>query len=102
MTKQQKTVTLRCDCNCAMFVIDKTVYADGDTDYSIQVQDSRYDHNHNTVWGRIKIALKILFGKPVYYSDVYIGEPEKFINFVSELSKLIDDEVVVQVEDGEE
>ena len=85
---KSKQITLRCDCRCAMFVVDKTVYSDGDTNYNILIQDSRYDHHYNTVWGRIKRACKILFGKPLYYSDVYIDEPQIFNDFLAEMNKL--------------
>ena len=70
--KNETTVFLRCDCGCSMFVVDKTELDLGETYYNISVQDSRYDHNYSTIWGRIKSAMKILFGKPVYYSDVFI------------------------------
>jgi hypothetical protein len=60
-----------------MLVVDKTVCDDGEVDYDISVQDSRYDHNYTALWGRLKTAMKILFGKPVYYSDVYIESPER-------------------------
>ena len=71
-----------------MIVVEKTEWENGDVDYDISVQDSRYDHNYTTLWGRIKTALKILFGEPVYYSDVYINEPEKFREFIEQLNKL--------------
>jgi hypothetical protein len=64
-----------------MFVVYKTEWEDGEVDYDISVQDSRYDHNYNTLWGRIRSVAKILFGKPVYYNDVYINDPEKFKKF---------------------
>jgi hypothetical protein len=88
MNKKETTVFLRCDCGCSMFVVYKTEWEDGTVDYDISVQDSRYDHNYNTLWGRIKSAMKILFGKPVYYSDVYINDPEKFREFVKRLNEL--------------
>ena len=71
-----------------MLVVERTEWDDGEIDYNISVQDSRYDHNYTTIWGRIKSAMKILFGKPVYYSDVYIDEPERFRDFVEKLNKL--------------
>ena len=71
-----------------MLVVEKTVWDDGDVDFNISIQDSRYDHNYTTLWGKIKSAMKILFGKPVYYSDVYIDKPEKFKEFVENLNKL--------------
>ena len=89
--RQEKSVYLKCDCGCSMFVVDRTIWNDGEISYNITVQDSRYDHNHTTVLGRIKSAFKILFGKPVYYSDVYIDNPEKFAEFVGQLNDLCED-----------
>jgi hypothetical protein len=88
MSKKETTIMLKCDCGCSMLVVDKEEWEDGEVDYNISVQDSRYDHNCTTLWGKIKSAVKILFGKPVYYSDIYIGEPEKFRAFVEKLNEL--------------
>jgi hypothetical protein len=71
-----------------MFVIEKTVWEDGDINYNITIQDARYDHNYNTLWGRIKRATKILFGKPVYYNDVYLDGEEKFRKLVKDMDEL--------------
>lgn len=83
-----QSVYLQCDCKCATLVIDKQTFDDGDISYNISVMDSRYDHNFNTVWGRIKRATKVLFGKPIYYNDIYIDSPDKFNHFLKELSEL--------------
>jgi len=88
MDKQEASVMLKCACGCSMLVVERTVWEDGEIDYDISVQDSRYDHNYTTIWGRFKSAMKILFGKPVYYSDVYIENPEKFKALVEDLNKL--------------
>ena len=91
--KYEKAITLLCDCSCAMFVVDKTIYNDGDVSYSISIKDSSYQHNYNTVWGRIKRACKTLFGKPIYYNDICIDaseEPQRFNDFVAEMNKLIE------------
>ena len=88
MNKQETAVYLKCSCGCSMVVAEKTVWDDGETDFDISIQDSRYDHNYTTLWGRFKSAMTILFGKPVYYSDVYIESPEKFKAFVEDLKKL--------------
>jgi len=73
-----------------MFVVEKTLWADGDTNYNITIQDSRYDHNYNTIWGRIKRAAKILFGKPIYYSDVHLDGEEKFKELLNNMNELSD------------
>ena len=87
--KQETRVLLKCSCGCCMFVAEKTVWNDGEIWYNITVQDSRYDHDNTTFWSRIKGAAKILFGKPVYYSDVVIENKERFKAFVDEMYELI-------------
>ena len=89
--KQETSIFLKCDCGCAMLVFEKTIWDDSEVAYNIMVQDSRYDHNHTTLFGRIKSAFKILLGKPVCYNDVYIGDPEKFKEFVGQLNELCED-----------
>jgi len=91
MKEVNASVEIRCDCNCAKFVVEKTVWEDESIAYNITTQDSRYNHNHNTALGRLKSAFKILFGKGVYYNDVYIDDPEKFKGFVSRLVELCED-----------
>jgi len=88
MNKKEKMITLPCDCNCCMFVVEKTIWEDGSICYDISIQDSRYDHNFNTVWGRIKCAFKILFGKPIYYNDAHLEGEESFKKFLIDLDDL--------------
>ncbi|MCL2721800.1 MAG: hypothetical protein FWD47_10750 [Treponema sp.] len=88
MDKKEASVRLKCSCGCSAVVVEKTEWDDGEIDYDISIQDSRYDHNYTTFWGRLKTATKILFGKPIYYSDVYIEKPEIYKKFVDDLGAL--------------
>ena len=88
MKEKSKMIVLPCDCKCCMLVIEKTVWEDNDVSYNISIQDSRYDHNYNTVWGRIKRAVKIPFGKPIYYNDLYLEGEEKFHKLVGDMKEL--------------
>ena len=88
MTQKSRRITLPCDCKCCMLVIEKTVWEDGDISYDISIQDSRYDHNYNTLWGRLKRAAKTLFGKPIYYNDVHLEGEEIFQQLVEDINKL--------------
>jgi len=88
MNSKDTTIILKCDCSCSMLVVEKSEWEDGEINYNISIQDSRYDHNYTTLWGRLKSAMKLLFGKPVYYSDIYIDKPERFIEFVKQLNIL--------------
>ena len=88
MEKKESEVRLKCSCGCSAVVVEKTEWENGDIDYNISIQDSRYDHNYTTIWGRIKTAAKMLFGKPVYYSDVYIDKPEIYNKFIEDIRSL--------------
>jgi hypothetical protein len=100
VNKKETTIMLKCDCGCSMLVVDREEWDDGEINYNISVQDSRYDHNYTTIWGKIKSAAKVLFGKPVYYSDIYIEDPEKIREFVGKLNKLCPETKVGKVEGG--
>ena len=52
------------------------------------IKDSRYDHNYNTLWGRIKRAVKTLFGKPISYNDLYLDGEETFQKLVKDMEEL--------------
>lgn len=93
MNKASKFIILPCDCKCCMFVVEKTKWEDGTVEYNINVQDSRYDSNYNTLWGRIKRACSILFGKPIYYNDVFMEGENKFRTLVNDMQSLLDSEV---------
>jgi hypothetical protein len=84
-----------------MLVFDKFVY-NGETDYNISIQHSRYDRKLNTLRGRIARACKTLFGKPIYYNDVQIMDEQKFKDFIFKLNDLVDDTVSLNadVHDG--
>lgn len=88
MTQKSRRITLPCDCKCCMLVIEKTIWEDGDINYNITIQDSRYDHNYNTLWGRMKRAAKTLFGKPIYYNDVYLDGEETFQQLAEDINNL--------------
>lgn len=88
MTQKSRRITLPCDCKCCMLVIEKTIWEGGDINYNISIQDSRYDHNYNTLWGRIKRAAKTLFGKPIYYNDVYLEGEETFQQLAEDINDL--------------
>ena len=90
--KHQEMAFLKCGCGCSMFVVEKTIWQDGDVDYNISSQDSRFDHDNRSLKNRIKGAIKIMFGKPVYYSDIYIPkeEKEKLKKFIDEINKMLE------------
>lgn len=88
MNKKGKIIVLPCDCRCCMFVVEKIVWEDGDVAYNISIQDSRYDHDYNTLWGRIKRAARTLFGRPISYSDLYLDGEETFQKLVKDMDEL--------------
>lgn len=89
MGRMRNMIFLPCECKCCMLVIEKDFDSDGDADYLISVQDSRYDHNYNTLWGRLKRAVKVLFGKPVYYNELCLSGEESFRKLVDDMNQLL-------------
>lgn len=88
MKAKSKMITLPCDCKCCLFVVEKSIWEGGDINYNISIQDSRHDHNYNTIWGRIKRTAKILFGKPIYYNDVHLEGEESFKKLMIDMDEL--------------
>ena len=88
MDKREKIITLPCDCKCCMLTIEKTIWENGDICYDISIQDSRYDHGYNTVWGRIKRAASVLLGKPVYFNNVHLEGDKQYAKLVHDMTDL--------------
>lgn len=80
-----KIVTRTCSCECCMLVVEK--HEDGC--YNVSIMDSRYDHDAKGVLARIKNAMKILIGKPVYYNDLFIEDKSEFEGLLKELKELL-------------
>jgi len=57
--------------------------------YNICMQDSAFGVSPNTVFQRLKRAFKALFGKGVYYNDLYLNGEEQMIEFRDALNELI-------------
>ena len=84
---KEKYIRVRCDCACSVIEFVRTDWEDGDTDYNISVLDSRYDHNINGIWNRLRRAFGVLVSKPVYFNDVFLNQ-DKFDQLVDSLQEL--------------
>lgn len=83
------TIILRCDDKCCMLVVDKYKWGSlKEIDYNISIQDSNLT-GYNTFLQRIKLAVKVLLGKPVHYNDLYIEDENKIVEFRDALTELI-------------
>lgn len=69
-------VRVKCDCGCATLEFRRIEWDDGDVMYDASILDSRYDHNVNGLLGRIRRAMGVMVGKPVYFNDVTMSEGE--------------------------
>ena len=85
------TIMLRCDDHCTILVIDKYYWehAKEKFEYNFSMQDSDY-YNLNGIVGRIKRAFKALFGKPIHFNDIYIGDLQKIEEFRNAFNALVD------------
>ena len=75
MEEKETSVRLKCACGCSAVVVENFDYGDGEVDYVISIQDSRYDHNYASFFSRIKSAAKILFDIESDRIDVFQISP---------------------------
>ena len=84
-------VTAECECGCCEVQFTKQTYGDAVPFYNISIADSYYDHNPNSLIGRLRRAFGILFGKPVYFNDACLY-PEDFDALLTALEELRDND----------
>lgn len=87
MSKSERYVRVKCDCGCCAVEFSRIDWDNGETDYNIEVLDSRYDHNVNGLFGRVRRAFGVLVGKPVYFNDVLMN-PDEFDSMLNALTDL--------------
>lgn len=80
-------VRVPCECGCSTLEFMRVDWDDDTTYYNVCVLDSRYDHNVNGIWNRLRRALGVLVGKPVYFNDVCLKQ-EMFDQLVDRLQEL--------------
>ena len=86
-------VSAECDCGCCELQFKKQSYTFEhgiETSYDVSIVDSYYDHNPNSLFGRLRRAWGILIGKPVIFNDVYLIDDE-FDALLVALQKLRDE-----------
>lgn len=69
-------------------VVKKFVWCREDVNYSLCIEDSYYDSNINGIFGRIKRAIGVLFGKPVAFNEVFIDDDDAFDRIMDEFAEL--------------
>lgn len=83
--KMDNKITLDCSCGCSTLVIERH-----GNEYIVSIQSSYLRHMSFTLWGRIKSALKVLFGHPIYYADVYVEDNATMHRLLTGLEWLVE------------
>lgn len=89
MLKDIKSVYLRCDDHAEVLTFNRYEFEDGDVDFEINIEDSYCGGDYMGIKGRLKRAWKAFFAKPVYYTGIYIENPERVKSFLEECKNLI-------------
>ena len=87
MNKQETTIILKCDCGCSMLVVEKCIWDNNEVNYSISVQDSRYDHNYTTLWGRIK-SVRLIAQIEKHEEELKSAHEQANVDFESDVDRL--------------
>jgi hypothetical protein len=83
-------VVCRCDCFVETAVFERTDFGDGIDDFALSIQDARTIRDNGPIMARIKLALAVLFKKPLYYAEVTFQDKEKWRVFLEDCIKLLD------------
>lgn len=87
-----KEVTIQCEDCAERVVFMRHCWNDGDVDYEINIEDSYCGGGEYTgVWGRLKRAWKAFWAKPVYYSGIYVEDPERVKKFLKDCLALMEE-----------
>ena len=93
-----KEVTIQCE-DCAervVFMQHNWEYMhDGDVDYEICIEDCYCGGEDRGFFGRLKRSWRAFWAKPVYYSGIYVEDPERVRKFLCDCLALMDDEIGV-------
>ena len=90
-----KEVAIQCEDGAERVVFMKRVWGDGDVDYELNFEDAYCGGGYTGIFGRLKRAWHAFRTKPIYYSGIYIEEPQRVRRFLEDCLKLMDDEIGV-------
>ena len=83
-----KEVYLRCDDRAETVEFVRCDFADGSTNYEINIVDSYCGYDFMSTKNRFKRAWKAFWAKPVCYTGIYVEEPERVQKFLQECYSL--------------
>ena len=80
-----REVALRCDDCAETVVFMQHNWLHNDIDYEIVIEDSYCGGGeYRGVFGRLRRAWRAFWGKPIYYSGVYVEDPARMESFLKE------------------
>lgn len=90
----KRPVVLRCDCGCGMVVFEKHDWnSKFTTEYSLSFQDDRICKDGDGIFQRVRRAISVLFGKPIYYSEISTSK-EEILAFLNQSVEIVQEDGV--------
>lgn len=87
-----RTVTIRCDDNAEAVVFNRYDYHDGDVGYEINIEDNYCGGDYMGIKGRFRRAWHAFWAKPIYYTGIYVDDPDRILSFFDDCLSLMEGE----------
>ena len=88
MMFKTREVCLRCEDHAETVEFVRYDYDDGSTNYEINIVDSYCGYDLMGIKNRFKRAWKAFWAKPVYYTGVFVEDPERVKQFLYDCNSL--------------
>lgn len=93
---KHKSTYLHCDCGCGVVEFEKSSYNQDDgmihNDYALSFQNSRLVSEHNSVFQRMRDAVRVLLGKPIYYADAMTMNKNTMLDFLQSSLDIVNED----------
>lgn len=91
----RETITskyLKCDDHEELLEFSRIEWSRDDVDYEISIKDSYCGGDYRGILGRIKRAWHAFWGKPIYYTSLYIDDPARIKSFLEQCLALMEED----------
>lgn len=91
MRETVTSVCLKCDDHEEILEFNRIEWSRDDIDYEISIKDSYCGGDYRGVIGRLRRAWQAFWGKPIYYTSIYVDDPDRTRKFLEQCLALMEE-----------